>query len=337
MNINTEEEMRRLLQAVCKPVAASPEFKERLLKRLTQEVSGGAIAPPRPLWLKPVLWAPVAAAVVLALIGYFILPLLSPSPVVTPPITPPSTVASAGILEIRVTDAPPKHEVSAINVTIADIQVHRADDDGEGEWIPIEISGANPFDLVELKEGGLEGILALKEITAGKYTQIRMTVDKVEVTFLKDGEADETTVQAMLPSSELKFVRPFDVVENGSTVLLLDFDADKSVSFTGAGKVIVKPVVRLAITPPAPVLSLEITSPEDGDELSESLVTVNGIVSNSEATVTVNGNEAEVAEDGSFSAQVELTEGGNIITAVAALDKWQATDSITVTYHPPKP
>jgi len=36
MKINTGEEMKRLLQAVYKPVAASPEFKERLLQRLTQ-------------------------------------------------------------------------------------------------------------------------------------------------------------------------------------------------------------------------------------------------------------------------------------------------------------
>jgi hypothetical protein len=327
MNINTEEEMKRLLQAVCKPVAASPEFKERLLKRLTQEVSGGAITPPRALWLRPVLWAPIAAAVALALIAYFILPLLSPSPIVTPP-----TGVSTGILEIRVTDAPPKHEVSAINVTIADIQVHRAGDDEDGEWIPVEITGTNPFDLVELKESGLEELLASEEITAGKYTQIRMTVDKVEVGL--DGNDPE---EAKLPSGELKFVRPFDVVEGQPTVLLLDFDADKSVTFAGEGKVIVKPVVRLAITPPAPVLSLEITSPEDGAELNESTVTVNGTVSDSEATVTVNGEVADVAEDGSFSAQVELTEGGNILTAVAALGKWQATDSITVTYHPPGP
>jgi hypothetical protein len=33
-------DVRRLLQAVYKPVVASPEFKERLLKRLLERVKG---------------------------------------------------------------------------------------------------------------------------------------------------------------------------------------------------------------------------------------------------------------------------------------------------------
>ena len=48
--------------------------------------------------------------------------------------------------------------------------------------------------------------------------------------------------------------------------------------------------------------------------------------------VTVNGIKAEVAENGSFSAQVELTEGENTIEAVALLSDVEARDSITVTY-----
>lgn len=41
-----EDEMRRLLKGIFKPVVASSEFKERLLKRLTQEVSRQTIQPP---------------------------------------------------------------------------------------------------------------------------------------------------------------------------------------------------------------------------------------------------------------------------------------------------
>ena len=77
-----------------------------------------------------------------------------------------------------------------------------------------------------------------------------------------------------------------------------------------------------------------ITSPEDGAELTETTVTVTGIVSIAEAVVTVNGQAVEVAIDGSFSAQVELTEGENVITAVATSGELQTEDSITVTYTP---
>jgi siroheme synthase (precorrin-2 oxidase/ferrochelatase) len=62
MNIKGEEELRALLKAACKPVVASPEFKERLLKRVTQEVSHQAIQPLRLSERKPVVWVPINAS-----------------------------------------------------------------------------------------------------------------------------------------------------------------------------------------------------------------------------------------------------------------------------------
>ena len=254
------------------------------------------------------------------------------------------TAAATGAVEVRVTDAPRSDNVTSIMVTVSEVAIHRAaaeqtqqqqegsdnqtqqqgEEQGGGEWIPIEITGTNPFDLLQIK--GIEEVLGTENVTAGKYTQIRMSVDKVEVS-LGENEPEEAT----LPSGELKFVRPFEVVEGQTTVLLLDFDAEKSVTVTGVGKAIVKPVVKLMITPPS-ALSLAITSPEDGAELTESPATVNGTVSKPEATVTVNDIETEVAEDGSFSTQVELTEGENTITVVARLGEETVTETVTVTY-----
>ncbi len=95
--------------------------------------------------------------------------------------------------------------------------------------------------------------------------------------------------------------------------------------------------IKITYTPPAPSLSVKISSPEDGAELTESPVTVTGTVSNASAAVKVNDVEAEVAEDGTFTAQVELTEGENTIAAKAALNDAEGTDSITVTYTAPAP
>jgi outer membrane murein-binding lipoprotein Lpp len=83
-----------------------------------------------------------------------------------------------------------------------------------------------------------------------------------------------------------------------------------------------------------PALSLEITSPEDGATVTESLVIVSGTVSDPKATVKVNDVEVEVGEDGTFSADVELAEGENIITVVTALDEETLTKTVTVTYTP---
>ncbi len=181
-----------------------------------------------------------------------------------PPVA--STIpAGMGRLEVRVTDAP--GDVEAILVTVTEVEVHK-EVAGEGKWTSLTITGPNPFDLIKIRDKEQE--LVTQDLETAKYTQIRMTVEMVEVTYLEDGVP--TTVEAILPSGKLKFVRPFDVVEGGTTTLVIDFDADKSVVFTGAKqseefKVIFKPVVKL---------SVEQGGKEGPDELDYSLGTTEG-------------------------------------------------------------
>jgi hypothetical protein len=174
-----------------------------------------------------------------------------------------ASTASAGMgrIEVRVTDAPPEYGITEIWVTVLDseeegVAVHKAGDDGDGEWITIPITGENPFDLLQLQKADLDALLATEEITAGKYTQIRMTIDTVEVR-IGDGDLQP----AILPSGKLKFVRPFEVVDGETTIILLDFIADKSVTVTGNGKIIVKPVVKLSVSQ---ALLIATTSLPDG-------------------------------------------------------------------------
>ena len=97
---------------------------------------------------------------------------------------------------------------------------------------------------------------------SGKYTQIRMTVDNVTVRL---GDGDNIT--AKLPSGKLKFIQPFEVIDWNTTVLLFDFDADKSVkvNYTGPDrepKIIVTPVVKLTVEKPRPNgAGVKITTP----------------------------------------------------------------------------
>ena len=79
--------------------------------------------------------------------------------------------------------------------------------------------------------------------------------------------------------------------------------------------------------------TIEVTAPEDKAELTESPVTVSGRVIGPAARVTVNDIEAEVANDGAFSASIELVEGENTIEIVAAVEgKEPVTRSLTVIY-----
>lgn len=241
--------------------------------------------------------------------------------------------AMAGTLEIRVTDAPPGYEITAVLVTVDSVEVHRAvadqdrdreqeqqqlhqpdgspvqeqdrdrekDQEGKGNpgsppgkgknpdsastptpavtplaeqepipeeesdaiiespdgsagWVPIPIRPESEiFDLLKLQ--GVEQVLAVSELEPGTYTQIRMAVEAIEVRYAD--QSGTHTAQAELPSGKLKFVRPFAIEAGKITTLTFDFIASKSVVFTGSGKVIFKPVIKLAVSEPkAPPLRI---------------------------------------------------------------------------------
>ena len=80
------------------------------------------------------------------------------------------------------------------------------------------------------------------------------------------------------------------------------------------------------------ILVLEITSPQDKVEVTESPIAVTGTVSDPSARVTVNGREVETAEDGTFSTSVELEYGENTITVNATVDgQGLVTKTVTIT------
>jgi len=261
---------------------------------------------------------------------------LMPTPSETPA---PTLPAGMGTLEVRVTDAPPEYgTIEEIWITVVDseeegIAVHKAVAEqehlgegdqnqvqqGEGEWITIPITGDNnPFELLSLQKEGLDALLGEADVPDGKYTQIRMTIEKVEIYF----EGETEPVEAKLPSGKLKFVRPFNVVDGETTIILLDFIADKSVTITGKGDVIFKPVIKLSI--------------QQGDKPHQ-LTEVEGTISavdTDESTVSI------IPEDGteedtivlSVNSQTEITLGGEEAT-LDDLDGLGEENSVTASYY----
>jgi hypothetical protein len=180
-------------------------------------------AVPRRLFRWSWAWAGIAAVLLLGVVGYALMTTLAP--------------AEAGILEVRVTDAPPQ-DVSEILVSVEDIQVHKAGA-GEGSgWITI-VEEEKTFDLIKIS--GVEEVLGSKEIAAADYTQIRMDVLWVEVTI--NGQKKMATI----PSGTLKIVRPFSVEKGEKTILTLDFDAENRVTVTSKGEVKFRPVVKVLV------------------------------------------------------------------------------------------
>jgi len=181
----------------------------------------------------------------------------------SPTAEPAKSAPSTGTLTVLVTDAP-SYTVNSVVVHFSEVWVHKASDgeDGEGKWIQLSITGGmlgnGSFDLAELRDEGATAELAAAELDVGKYTQLRVVMDEgVQVDY---DENDGDPVDAKLPSGTLKFVRPFMVEAKGSTEIVLDFDLQRSVVFTGnfdkepnpnkpdKPSVIVKPVVKLQVT-----------------------------------------------------------------------------------------
>ncbi len=252
----------------------------------------------------------------------------------------PETAQAKGTLQIMVTDAPPKEDVTSIMVTAESVEVHKAvagqeqeqeqeQEQGQGQnqeqeqeqqqsatnstneeagWLPLNIlAGKETFDLLQIQ--GIEQVLAVTELEPGNYTQIRMTISNVQVR-LGDGDLQD----AILPSGKLKFVRPFSIVEGQTMALLFDFNAEKSVIVTGPGKIIVKPVVKLSVTKPQTIkpgtTHIKIATPS----------LPNGAVGVSyNATLTANGGATPYTwsiERGNLPAGLSLDPGTGIISGM---------------------
>lgn len=169
-------------------------------------------------------------------------PTAIPKPAATVPAAAPSpsVAARAGTVEVRVTDAPPEG-VSEVLVTLTKIEAQRSGATGESGWATI-VESPPVFDLVAVT--GLEQVLGTNALPEGSYTQVRMSVAKVVVTVQgRDREAE-------IPGDKLRVAGRFQVAADKTTVLTLDFDADKSIVLAGQ-KVLVKPVVKLLTREPS--------------------------------------------------------------------------------------
>ncbi|MBI4202683.1 MAG: DUF4382 domain-containing protein [Chloroflexi bacterium] len=291
-------------------------------------------------------------------------PTATSSPLTSPPAgttvtatrTPTPVPPTTGTLEVRVTDLP-NPAITAIEITVEEIQVHSASDD---QWQTV-VSGPVSFDLLQV--AGVEDILGSGALAPGEYTQIRLKV--VSTTITEDGLPQE----AQAPSDTLRIVRPFSIVAGETTIATLDFDAEQSVVSQGRGKFLLKPVVKLLVRKggeafqpseePGPdatvtpaVIATETPTPTptqdaastfflaiEQPESEESIVAVSSITvigrRRLDAVVTVGDVFAEVDADGRFQAPVQLEEGVNIVEVVASIESGEELAEVLVIIYSP--
>ena len=270
--------------------------------------------------------------------------------------TPRSTVAptatagpTVGSVDIRVTDQADE-TITVIVITATDLQVH-AESAAADSWITV-LDGEHTFDLLQVV--GSEESLGIGELAAGTYTQIRMNVESVIIT---RGGADQ---EAIVPSSELKIVRPFEVVEGETTVLTFDFNANRSVVVSGPNLRLI-PVVKLLVrkggepfvpeapdptatatleptptpTPPPDEFVLQIVEPVELESFIDvPTMTLTGRT-RIDAVITVDDLFVEPDLDGVFTVELTLEEGENIIEVVASISTGEELSTVlTVIYLP---
>jgi len=118
-----------------------------------------------------------------------------------------------------------------INVTFSTVKIHEAGfgdenatndnaTDGSG-WHTLELD-EQTLDLATLVN--VSDMLASGNVSAGKYTQIRIVVTNVTGT-LENG----TLVNFNVPSGMLKIIRPFTIVKDTTTNLTVDIDLSRSI------------------------------------------------------------------------------------------------------------
>jgi len=159
----------------------------------------------------------------------------------------PPVLQNMGTVEIDVTDAPPITPADHIFVTLNNIEISQT----TGGWVSVATSSV-PFDLKSVME--IDQFLTTQTIASGPYNEIRFDVASVSV------QVGGQTYNATVPSGTIRLVGKFEIADNKTTVIVLDFDADQSLHVTGNSNYSFKPVLRLLTPKAGGVLGITTTS-----------------------------------------------------------------------------
>jgi hypothetical protein len=164
------------------------------------------------------------------------------------PTTGPASQPETGILNVFIIDAPV--ELNHLNITITDLEVHKAGNETEpGKWITL-VNSSDPssptipeFDLL-FYQGGEEFHASSTKIEAGNYTKIRMFISQAIANKTDD---PENPVTLKVPSGKIDVIAKFEIVENGAVDVTIDIQPD-FIAISKSGNL--KPVLKALIKPP---------------------------------------------------------------------------------------
>ncbi len=162
-----------------------------------------------------------------------------------------------GTLSTSLTDSS-SEEYQAVYVTIDRVDVHLEDNDS---WKTVATPGKT-YNLLELVNGVVEG-LGEGLLDSGQYTQMRLIIGEIPDEGLNIFDQkhdyanyiidqDDISHELKVPSGSqtgLKIVNGFDINDDQTTELILDFDALRSVVKAGSsGQYLLKPTIKVLTT-----------------------------------------------------------------------------------------
>lgn len=154
-----------------------------------------------------------------------------------------------GMLQVFLTDAP-LDDVQNVIVRFEGVDVH-SDTTGWTE-ISTELS---EIDLLELQDGATE-MLAVDELPAGNYTQIRLRL--VSATLVLNDTIENVTIPSGFQSGvKINPKPPIEVKSGQATKVVLDFDAERSLHFAPGKGWIMRPVVKAVWTSVEPIFYID--------------------------------------------------------------------------------
>lgn len=142
--------------------------------------------------------------------------------------------AGQGTLAIRMTDAP-LDSVSQVNVRIVGLKIKPSDSS-------VQTLNFQPktVDLLTLQNS--TQLMIVAAVPAGHYDFIQVELDESGSSVVDNGQVKPLKI----PSQEIKVLGGFQVQVDGTTNVLLDFDANASLLQTGGGNWQLKPVIAQA-------------------------------------------------------------------------------------------
>ncbi|GAA5520813.1 DUF4382 domain-containing protein [Aliifodinibius salicampi] len=150
---------------------------------------------------------------------------------------------SMGTMTVEMTDAP-IDSADAVNVFIERVEVNNAENEEEG-WIVLN-EPQQSYNLLELTNGATE-VIGTKELEPGTYNQIRLILSEGGHSVEVGGEVHDMKVPSG-PQTGIKLNIDAEIEPDIEYVLLLDFDASRSVVAAGppgdAVKYLLKPVIK---------------------------------------------------------------------------------------------